>query len=357
MEAGGPEAAATATAATAGTAAPALLWPLAPTGAEQAQAASAAQEMQWEQFLADCGLGAGSKLRRANFVNMRHQGLDLDKLTVEYHALVAALAKGASESRVYLTVGRLLTLLRLLPTPTDVMQLQARVHVGRQNQRMNRVEESSKLEKAAQLQAGAQKAAAIALQMNMLKWQRKTRQNLSKNRHQKDALDLSDVPRSAWEREKRAQSLRHKLCPHVDIVTALFSRLLDAQSEFHRVLQALEAEQVNDVANRLGWLHIFDPLHPDMQHRYRLDLSQWDHRVLVRMLLELALAEGEPSRRADNWSDCYLNANPLLLPVGWLTSMPWAGQLEFCYTTKLPNVPARMKVRGRAKMSLDDHVV
>ena len=97
-----------------------------------------------------------------------------------------------------------------------------------------------------------------------------------------------------------AQRTLHRL--QVELVVALWGRVVAYRrvrdhegghvgGGWNDVLGALTELQVEELAERLGWLNLFDPWVPSL--RYSLDLARCEHRQLAAMLLNLAMGEQE----------------------------------------------------------------
>lgn len=76
---------------------------------------------------------------------------------------------------------------------------------------------------------------------------------------------------------------------HAKVIIALFSRIWDLYN-FEVILHQLPPESYNEIARRLGWLNIMNPLKPS--HSFILPMKYLDNRIVIVMLLELSGYEG-----------------------------------------------------------------
>ena len=73
-----------------------------------------------------------------------------------------------------------------------------------------------------------------------------------------------------------------------EIIIACFSRVKDLEN-FGKVLRTLPTEGILNVAQRLGWLNIFDPMDPDFI--FDLNMKYFDHRIMASALTKLSIVE------------------------------------------------------------------
>ena len=70
----------------------------------------------------------------------------------------------------------------------------------------------------------------------------------------------------------------------VKVVTTLFSRIADLEN-FHQILRILPQQAQDDIAIKLGWLNIMNPILP--YHTFNMKLTHDDNRFVAHMLLSL----------------------------------------------------------------------
>ncbi|TMW63173.1 hypothetical protein Poli38472_002114 [Pythium oligandrum] len=96
----------------------------------------------------------------------------------------------------------------------------------------------------------------------------------------------------------------------------LFSRLIDV-GNFHQIVDAMPPDDQYVCAKSLGWLNIFNPMVPE--RAYSLDLSIWDERETIKLLVALAI--NEPGENWINQTFSNVRGEPGIpgwkLPVRW----------------------------------------
>ncbi|CAN0306073.1 unnamed protein product, partial [Discosporangium mesarthrocarpum] len=120
-------------------------------------------------------------------------------------------------------------------------------------------------------------------------------------------------------------------CFREDIVVHLFSRITDLDN-FYLVLDTLGQEGALSVANRLGWLNIFNPHFAD--RRYELDLRQNDHRRTCIVLADMAVNEPGPNLQNTTFSRHSDPARFALIP-GWEVPSSWHALTSSEYATNV----------------------
>ena len=121
-----------------------------------------------------------------------------------------------------------------------------------------------------------------------------------------------------------------------ELIVTAFSRIVDLD-ELLETVNKIEDESVrNDVrvslADRVGWLSVFNPLRPDGRY-HTMNLTIADtHRFATIMT---RLADVEPG---ENWDDeAYNDRGTWIpgweLPLSWLDKVPELGLLSFTYTS------------------------
>ncbi|KAF0686324.1 Aste57867_21863 [Aphanomyces stellatus] len=107
----------------------------------------------------------------------------------------------------------------------------------------------------------------------------------------------------------------------VDVLLIFFDRITDVYN-FQQVLSLLTDDEVAQVLYRVGWLHTWCPLVPDMY--YELDLSIYEQREVAKMLVQLALSE--PGENWQNETYGWNRGDPI---PGWQLNQSWLGEGNF----------------------------
>ena len=110
----------------------------------------------------------------------------------------------------------------------------------------------------------------------------------------KDVLNILEACLSAFDNDTRI---------YAKVIVAVFSRIYDLHN-FDLILRQLSAEACNEVARRLGWLNILNPLKPS--HDFVLPMKYLDNRIIIVMLLELSGNEGSEQIRMAPQTDISL---------------------------------------------------
>ncbi|RHY32033.1 hypothetical protein DYB32_002938 [Aphanomyces invadans] len=74
----------------------------------------------------------------------------------------------------------------------------------------------------------------------------------------------------------------------LDVVLIFFDRITDVYN-FQQVFPLLTDDEIAQLLYRVGWLHVWSPLVPDIY--YELDLAIYEQREVAKMLVQLALSE------------------------------------------------------------------
>jgi hypothetical protein len=110
----------------------------------------------------------------------------------------------------------------------------------------------------------------------------------------------------------------HKL--KIEMIVAMFARLVDVEHFSWSIMHSLSKLELNQVVQRLGWLNVFDPYHP--QGEYNLNLEKAEHRKLASMLCRLVQHEED-----FQWVDSTYDGFPFDLPVSWSRRVPKTGRV------------------------------
>ena len=118
----------------------------------------------------------------------------------------------------------------------------------------------------------------------------------------------------------------------------LFDRIIDIENIDTEIVQKLTPMEIDEVYHRLGYLNMFNPMHPDRE--YRLDLRSFEQRAVCQCLVELAVEEpGENWRKESfRWTRDSDPSPGWALPQGWSDNNcdgVWKfGQLYLIYTSE-----------------------
>jgi len=102
----------------------------------------------------------------------------------------------------------------------------------------------------------------------------------------------------------------------VELIVSLFCRIKDSHN-FDLVLASVTAEEHGMLMARLGILNIFDPLRPE--GGFCLDLSTWEERQVVKMLVHFAAVE--PG--VNWWTQAFQFDRSMKRIPGWELPVTW----------------------------------
>jgi len=100
-----------------------------------------------------------------------------------------------------------------------------------------------------------------------------------------------------------------------DVVSRMFSRVLDLGKFRAVLLKYFSPENYVIVMIRLGWLNAANPFEVDGY--YRLDLAVPEEREVAIFMVDLAVQEP-----GENWQDEEYDSRPFELPKSWITEVP-----------------------------------
>ncbi|KAF0728468.1 hypothetical protein AaE_009443 [Aphanomyces astaci] len=139
-------------------------------------------------------------------------------------------------------------------------------------------------------------------------------------------MELHSVLSSRWISVK--QTIRFlTMWPRVfqaarlDVILIFFDRITDVYN-FQQVLPLLTDDEVAQLLYRVGWLHVWSPLVPDLY--YELDLSMYEQREVAKILVQLAL--NEPGENWQNETYGWNRGDPI---PGWQLNQSWLGEGNF----------------------------
>ncbi|RHY89590.1 hypothetical protein DYB35_004904 [Aphanomyces astaci] len=142
-------------------------------------------------------------------------------------------------------------------------------------------------------------------------------------------MELHSVLSSRWISVK--QTIRFlTMWPRVfqaarlDVILIFFDRITDVYN-FQQVLPLLTDDEVAQLLYRVGWLHVWSPLVPDLY--YELDLSMYEQREVAKILVQLAL--NEPVIYGENWQNETYGWNRGDPIPGWQLNQSWLGEGNF----------------------------
>ena len=106
----------------------------------------------------------------------------------------------------------------------------------------------------------------------------------------------------------------------IEMIVAMFARLVDVEHFSWIIMHNLGKGERKAVINRVGWLNVFDPHHP--QGEYNLNLEKAEHRKLARILTRLVQHEDD-----FQWTNATFNGFPFELPISWARRVPKTGEV------------------------------
>jgi len=107
----------------------------------------------------------------------------------------------------------------------------------------------------------------------------------------------------------------------VTAIVGLFNTIVDWEN-MHLVLDELTGEEYLEIAHRLGYLNLINPVHPD--RLYAMDLSIPDQRELCSIFARLAIIEP-----GDNWiHESYRRSWDIVPIPGWELPRGWCEDPE-----------------------------
>ncbi|ETW04644.1 hypothetical protein, variant 1 [Aphanomyces invadans] len=107
----------------------------------------------------------------------------------------------------------------------------------------------------------------------------------------------------------------------LDVVLIFFDRITDVYN-FQQVFPLLTDDEIAQLLYRVGWLHVWSPLVPDIY--YELDLAIYEQREVAKMLVQLALSE--PGENWQNETYGWNRGDPI---PGWQLNQSWLGEGNF----------------------------
>ncbi|KAH9144663.1 hypothetical protein AeRB84_011390 [Aphanomyces euteiches] len=107
----------------------------------------------------------------------------------------------------------------------------------------------------------------------------------------------------------------------LDVLLIFFDRITDMYN-FQQIFPLLTDDEIAQLLYRVGWLHVWSPLVPDIY--YELDLSIYEQREVAKMLVQLAL--NEPGENWQNETYGWNRGDPI---PGWQLNQSWLGEGKF----------------------------
>ena len=107
----------------------------------------------------------------------------------------------------------------------------------------------------------------------------------------------------------------------VEVVLALFARVVDLENMWE-CFDLLPQEEQDEARHRLGYMNMYNPVHPD--RFYKCDLTVRDHRELAKVLVKLAVVEP-----GENWvNERYRRNKTMDWIPGWELPKEWGEEPE-----------------------------